>query len=296
MSLTNVIDLLSNIISTDKSACDLIDKLNFKYTSRLLLTFAIAQTILETFSQRIVCQTQEKFVDYYCYYHSYTNDEELKTTHYQNISWILLTQAFLYYSPILIWQYYGTKSGLNLPMIFSIIDSQTNVITVTTDKLNSYLNYVKSNIKLPILLRTVKCYLIMKILFVIIGIIQLVFIIWILTISNWLPLQVHCKLNSTSVDQQCILPLNPIYIYIYWCIVCWLIVLIISTFISFVRLCTVLKFLPCGRNSCISIRCQRADTLRYFLIYMLTKRYDHYIVLQIQDSIPNFENGQEETH
>lgn len=131
---TTVARLPYSILGHHRNDTVIADRLNYKYTVILFVIFSIVVSNKQFGSEQIVCWSPGHFVQNYVNYVNQvcwvsntfyaSMDEHLTKDHpdrksrvlkyYQWVPFILLFQAFLFYTPRLIWRALSTKSGLNI--------------------------------------------------------------------------------------------------------------------------------------------------------------------------------------
>lgn len=131
---TTVARLPYSILGHHRNDTVIADRLNYKYTVILFVIFSIVVSNKQFGSEQIVCWSPGHFVQNYVNYVNQvcwvsntfyaSMDEHLTKDHpdrksrvlkyYQWVPFILLFQAFLFYTPRLMWRALSTKSGLNI--------------------------------------------------------------------------------------------------------------------------------------------------------------------------------------
>lgn len=131
---TTVARLPYSILGHHRNDTVIADRLNYKYTVILFVIFSIVVSNKQFGSEQIVCWSPGHFVQNYVNYVNQvcwvsntfyaSMDEHLSKDrpdrksrvlkYYQWVPFILLFQAFLFYTPRLLWRALSTKSGLNI--------------------------------------------------------------------------------------------------------------------------------------------------------------------------------------
>ncbi|RNA17323.1 innexin unc-9-like isoform X3 [Brachionus plicatilis] len=131
---TTVARLPYSILGHHRNDTVIADRLNYKYTVILFVIFSIVVSNKQFGSEQIVCWSPGHFVQNYVNYVNqvcwvsntfYASMDEHLTKdqpdrksrvlkYYQWVPFILLFQAFLFYTPRLVWRALSTKSGLNI--------------------------------------------------------------------------------------------------------------------------------------------------------------------------------------
>lgn len=149
---------------------DFSDRLAYRYTSTMLITFAAIISTKHYVGEPMHCWVpahftgnNDKYVNNYCwvsntYYLPLDENvptdksarDDLKLRYYQWIPLILLTQAMLFYIPSAIWHAFKEKSGMGIHMILTACngvataessEEQRNYLTLAVNRFNAYISF-----------------------------------------------------------------------------------------------------------------------------------------------------------